>query len=121
MLLDLLERLQEIFKSCKVKLTEEQLNNLKELLEWHSGGIIPSSVVKRELKISYNEVHSLMIFLMTKGIVKSKYKVYCENDNITGTAKVYDDPAEIPITICDRCDKGCSLINNIVVEFEVCI
>ncbi len=75
--------------------------------------------MKRELKISYEETHKLMIFLMTKGLLKTKYKIYCENDMITGMAKTYDDPAEIPISTCDRCDRGCSLIKNLVVEFEV--
>lgn len=121
MLLDLSERLQKELANYKVKLTEKQIKNLCETLEWHNGGIIPASIIKRELKISFEDTHKLMIYLMTKGFLKSKYRIYCENDMISGVNKSYNDPAEIPMIICDRCDKGCSLIKNLVVEFEVCI
>ena len=121
MLLDLSEKLQKVLANYKVQLTEKQIKNLCETLEWYKGGIIPATVIRRELNISFEDTHKLMIYLMTKGILKSKYRIYCENDTISGVRKVYDDPAEIPMIICDRCDKGCSLIKNLVVEFEVCI
>lgn len=121
MLLGLLEKLQKTLESYDKKFTEKQIKDLAEVLEWCKDGILPARVVKRELNISYKEVHSLMIYLMTKGMLKAKYKVYCENDMLNGMANTYDDPAEIPLTICDRCDRGCSLIKNLVVEFEVCI
>lgn len=121
MLLDLLEKLRKILENYSNPLTESQIKDLAEILEWNNGGILYATVVKRELNISYEETHRLMIYLMTKGILKTKYKIYCENDMITGSSKIYDDPAEVPISICDRCDKGCSLIRNLVVEFEVCV
>lgn len=121
MLLDLLVKLQKILENYNPKLTEKQIQNLLEVLKYYNGGILPASVVKRELNISYKETHELMVYLMTKHILKSQYKIYCENDIITGAAKIYDDPAQIPVSICDRCDKRCSLIKNLVVEFEVCI
>lgn len=121
MLLNLLVKLQKILENYNPKLTENQIKNLSEALEFYNGGILPANIIKRELKISYKETHELMIYLMTKNVLKAKYKIYCENDMFTGTADVYDDPAQIPVSICDRCDKGCSLIKNLVVEFEVCI
>lgn len=121
MLLDLLEKLHKILENYSPTLNENQIKNLSEALEWNKGGILPANVVKRELKISYEETHKLMIYLMRKGLLKSKFKIYCENDIITGVSKVYDDPAEIPVEVCDRCDKGCTLIKNLVVVFEVCV
>ncbi len=121
MLLDLLEKLPKILENCNITLNESQVETLAEALINFNGGILPSRVLKRELKISYEETHKLMIFLMTRGILKSKYKIYCENDMLTGVSKIYDDPAEIPVSICDRCNRGCSLIKNLVVEFEVCL
>lgn len=121
MLSDLLGKLQEILKNYNIKLNNEQIRKLEELLSFYKGGIIPTAVVKRTLNISYAETHNLMIFLMTKNILKSKYKIHCENDLVTGAGKIYDDPAEIPIELCDRCERGCALIKNLVVEFEVVI
>lgn len=121
MLLDLLEKLPKILENCSIVLNENQIKTLAEALIKFNEGILPARVLKRELKISYEETHKLMIFLMTKGFLKSKYKIYCENDMITGASKIYDDPAEIPVSTCDRCNRGCSLIKNLVVEFKVCL
>lgn len=120
MLLDLLGKLHEVLANCKVSLNDSQINELESLLQFHHKGIIPASVVRRELKISYEETHKLMIFLMTQGYLKSKYRIYCENDVFTGGSNVYDDPSQIPVEVCDRCEKGCALIKNLMVEFEVC-
>lgn len=120
MLLDLLGELQDKLKTCNVKLDEDQIQKLREALIFHKGGVLPAKVLKKDLKISYTDTHKLMIFLMTKGYLKSIYKIYCENDIITGASKTYDDPAEIPVEICDRCDRGCALIKNLKVEFKVC-
>lgn len=121
MLLDLLGNLQKILENCKIKLDDLQLKALAETLEYHKGGILPANVLKRELNISYADVHSLMTYLSTQGILKVKYKVYCENDAVTGASRVYDDIADIPVSICDRCQKECVLLKNIYIEFEVCI
>ncbi|XZI67586.1 hypothetical protein ACSXEI_00305 [Clostridium perfringens] len=116
-----MEKLQKILENYNPELTEKQIKDLSEVLEFHNHGILPASVVKRILKISYKETHELMVYLMTKDMLKPKYKVYCENDMVTGAVKIYDDPAQVPVSFCDRCDKGCSLIKNLVVEFEVCV
>lgn len=121
MLSNLLERLRVILENYKIRLNETQMTNLAVALDFHNGGIIPAKIIKRELNISYEETHKLMTFLSTKGILKPKYRVYCENDVITGASKIYNDPAEIPIDVCDRCEKECILIKNLLVEFEVCI
>lgn len=121
MLLDLLEKLQRELENYNTELNEKQIEDLSKVLKFHNHGILPAAVVKRTLKISYKETHELMVYLMTKEMLKAKYKVYCENDTVTGVAKTYDDPAQVPVSICDRCDKGCSLIKNLVVEFEVCV
>ncbi|KEI16920.1 hypothetical protein Z959_08820 [Clostridium novyi B str. ATCC 27606] len=82
--------------------------------------MIPSKVVKRELKVSYEEVHRLMTFLSTKEILKPKYKILCENNCLTGASKSYDDLDDIPINICDRCERECVLLEKVIIEFEVC-
>lgn len=121
MLLVLLEKLERILENFKVKLNKNQLHNLAETLIYYNDSIVPAKVIKRELKISYSDTHDLMIFLQIKGILIPKYKIYCENDSITGVSKIYDDPKDIPVEICDRCDRECTLIKNLVVEFKVCI
>lgn len=119
MLLNLLGKLQKELESYNLDF--EKIKNLKEVLIFYRNGIVPSQVIKRELSISYEETHKLMILLMTKGLLKAKYKVFCENETTTGLSNTYDDPSEIPVSICDRCDKRCTMIKNLVVEFEVCI
>ncbi|MBY6789188.1 hypothetical protein HYH43_07020 [Clostridium botulinum] len=119
MLSSSLEKLEKILESCKIKLNNEQIKKLRETLQHYSNGILPTRVLKRELSISFEDTHKLMTFLSTKRILIPKYKIYCDKDELTGASKVYDDPSDIPIKTCDRCEEGCILIERLVVEFKV--
>lgn len=121
MLSNLLEQLQGILKNCNVKLNDKQIKCLKQTLIYHKGGILPASVLKRELDIPYPEIHRLMSFLSTSRILMPIYKISCENNMNTGMEKVYRNIFEIPVEVCDRCEKECVILKNIIVEFEVCM
>jgi len=94
---------------------------LLETLDYYKGGVLPASVLKREMNIEYSEVNKLMSYLSTVNILKARYKVYCKDDIITGKIKIYYNISDIPLITCDECEKECTLINNIIVEFEVCM
>ncbi|MBP2032586.1 hypothetical protein J2Z42_001258 [Clostridium algifaecis] len=119
MLLNLSEKLQKLLKNCKVFLNGDQIESLAEILEFYNNGILPAKILKHKLEITYKDVHTLMTCLAIKGILRVKYRIYCENDSITGASKIYDDIEDIPVSVCDRCDKRCTLIKNVIVEFEV--
>ena len=106
-------------EKCDIKLDDNQINRLFETLQFHEKGILPASVLKREVGISYDETHKLMIYLATVNILKPVYRIYCENDMETGAGKIYNKLSEIPIKTCDRCDKKCILLESIYVEFKV--
>lgn len=119
MLSGLLERLHKLLDNYRVQLDNEQIKSLADTLEFHNNGLLPANVLQRELEISYKDIHSIMSYLSTKGILVAKYKIYCENDMNTGASEIYDDIKDIPVKICDRCDRSCALIKNVIVEFEV--
>ena len=119
MLSTLLEKLEIVLNDCKIKLNKSQLNSLAEALSFYKGGIIPISVIRRELRLTNEEVADLMIYMETKGILKSKYKVYCPSKSEGVMETFYDDVRQIPKKYCDKCDENCMYLENIVVVFEV--
>lgn len=119
MLSDLLMKLTNIQSECNVNLNNQQIIELKKILKHFSGGVLPIPTMRRELNISSKEVLELMVYLESKGILKSKFKVYCPDSNACAFEKFYDNLRDVPKKQCDKCDKGCVYIENIIVVFEV--
>lgn len=119
MLLNSLENLKMKLTNCEVNLNNDQIRNLYETLEYHSGGILPLRVLKKELGLSFDETYKLMLFLSIKNILKPVYKVICDYDMETNGGKIYDTISEIATYVCDRCDKKCVLVDSVCVEFRV--
>ncbi|MBS6601458.1 MAG: hypothetical protein ACLR02_06000 [Clostridium sp.] len=119
MLSNLLQKLKNILSDFDKELTEDQVYELSKILEHFSGGIIPMPVIRRELKLTTKETENLMVFLETKGILRSKYRVYCPDSNLCAKETIYNDIRDIPKKKCDRCDNGCLYVENIAVVFEV--
>lgn len=119
MLLNSLENLKMKLTDCEVDLNGNQIIKLYETLEYHSGGILPLSVLKRELSLSFDETYKLMLFLSIKKILKPVYKVICDHDMETNGSKIYNTISEISTYVCDRCNKKCVLVDSVCVEFKV--
>ncbi|EPY2310860.1 hypothetical protein FDE98_02360 [Clostridium sporogenes] len=119
MLSKLLEGLEKALKNYKIKLTDNQIQSLSEILDFYSGGVIPMRTVRRELNLSMDETEDLMIYLETKGILKSAYKVYCPDKSECIREEIYDDVRDIPKAHCDKCDERCIYLKNIIVVFKV--
>ncbi|XZH37067.1 hypothetical protein ACSW82_05695 [Clostridium perfringens] len=110
-----LERLINQWK----KVSQNQVKDLYELLEYFSGGVLPINTVKRILELDNDEVEELMIFLETKGILKSAFKVLCPDKFESIREEIYDDIRKVTKKYCDKCEKGCMYLENIVVVFKV--
>ncbi|MDM0483644.1 hypothetical protein QTG92_09635 [Clostridium perfringens] len=110
--------LKKIMSQWK-KISYNQIKTLLELLDYFNGGIIPISVVKRKLNLTNDEVEDLMIFLETKGILKSAFKVFCSDKFESTREEIYDDIRKIPKKHCDKCEKECMYLENVVVVFKV--
>lgn len=119
MLSILLEKLEHILGNYKEKFNSEQLEGLAKILETYAGGIVPISVVRRELRIDIDKVQDLMVYLESQGILKSMYKVYCPSKSECVREELYDDIRKIPKKYCDKCDENCLYIENISVVFKV--
>ena len=119
MLLNSLENMQMKFRKCSIKLNEKQFKKLYETLQYHDGGILPVRVLKHELELSYEDTHKLMIYLSTIKVLQPVYKVFCENDMMSGASKEYNKLSEIPSRMCDRCYKNCILLESVYIEFKV--
>lgn len=119
MLLNSLENLKMKLTDCDVDLNDNQIKKLYETLEYYSGGILPLSVLKRELGLLFDDTYKLMLFLSIKNILKPVYKVICDHDMETNGGKIYDTISEIATHVCDRCDKKCVLVDSVCVEFKV--
>ena len=118
MLLNSLENLKMKLTNCEVNLNNDQIRNLYETLEQHSGGILPLKALKRELGLSYDETYKIMLYLSVSKILKPVYKIICNHDMETDYGKTYNTISEIA-TICDRCDKKCVLVDSVYVHFKV--
>ncbi|CAI3660815.1 hypothetical protein [Clostridium neonatale] len=119
MLPDLLEKLEQILKNHKLKLNNQQIQTLVEIFNIYSGGVVPISVVRRELKLNINDTQELMIYLESKGILKSMLKVCCPSKPESVREELYDDIRKIPKKYCDKCDENCMYVENISVVFKV--
>lgn len=111
--------MSNVLKSYKVNLSNEKIENLVETLEYYDGGIIPIEVVKRELDLTYDETHDLLIYLARHGILKINYKVWCDNEDTTTEGKIYEHITDVPFGTCSRCEKECRTVNNVIVVFRV--
>lgn len=101
------------------QLTEHQINNLIDLLQYYKGDIVPISVIKRELNISSDEIYNLLINLTKKGYLEMNFKIWCEHSSDTKIKTIYRAIEDIPLDNCDICEKGCKLLNNIIIVFRV--
>ncbi|ALR90193.1 hypothetical protein [Clostridium butyricum] len=119
MLPNLLEKLEQLLKNHNLKLNNQQIQSLAEILDIYSGGIVPISVIRRELKLNINDTQELMIYLEDKGILKSMLKVCCPSKSESVREELYDDIRNIPKKYCDKCDENCMYIENISVVFKV--
>lgn len=119
MLSDLLGRLQKILVNYDINFSEQQIKNLAETLKYYNKSILHPRVLKREMNLSYNQVNDLMIFLETQGILRSKFKTICTEEHSNKVEKIYNSIKEVPLTVCDRCEKECSMLTNVIVVFEV--
>lgn len=119
MLSNLFAKLQEELENYNLNLTSDQMEILEELFDYFKGGTIPMKVIRKKTGLDYKQVHNLMTILVTKKMLKPKYKILCDKDSITGASRTYDSISEIPTKICDRCDELCVILENVSVEFEV--
>lgn len=120
MLSDLSAKLQVILENYELNLTNNQIKEIIELFNFYKGGIIPMKVIKKRVRLQYKEIHKLMIHLVTKNILKPKYKIICENDVATAGGREYDSLLDIPpMKVCDRCSEECIILEKVSVEFEV--
>ncbi len=119
MLPELLENLEKILEGFQYKFTDKQNNEIYNVLQYYNGGILPLGALRRRLNVDMDVVSDLVIYLESKGIVKSMYKVICRSSTNDIREEIYDDIRKIPKKICDKCPEECLYYDNIVVAFKV--
>jgi hypothetical protein len=119
MLLSILEVLKNVLsKYEKLNLSEEDINRLSEIFEHYPNDIIPVSIVKGELKLSYDQANDLMVYLAINNLLQINYKVWCDNTYLDNGGKIYKHITEVPKEVCGRCDKECQVLNNVIIVFR---
>lgn len=119
MLPKLSENLEKILDEFKYSFTKEQIKDIYKLLEYYDDGILPLGAMRRKLRIEMTIAKDLAVYLETKGILKSMYKVICRDNSNDVIEKEYEDIRSIPNKTCDKCSEECLLYENIVVVFKV--
>lgn len=119
MLPNSLEKLGEILKQYEYKFSKEEVAILFDLLDFYKDGIIPMPVIRRKLNLDIDNAWNLLIYLESKGVVKSMYKVYCNIKSEAIREEIYDDIRKVPKKHCDKCEEGCLYIENVGVVFKV--
>ena len=115
-----LQNIKNDLSGCEIKLDEVQIKILYNSMKFYKGGVLPNELIKNKLDISYVDTKKLLTYLSSKGYLKPKFKVKCEHEILGGKFEVYDNFLDIPLTVCDRCPKGCMIANErIIVVFEV--
>lgn len=119
MLSNILERLKTKLNDCPITLNENQIYLLSKIIKLYCNDILPIDVIKDNLKLSYDEVNEVLLYLSRKGFLKMNYKVWCENCNCNSEKQVFENFYDIPIEVCDRCDKRCRKIDNIIIVYRL--
>lgn len=112
MQLNILSKLREI-------LTENQINELNEFLEFHNGGYITSGDVSNRLDISFEDAKNVTKELFRYNYTDMKFKIYCNNEIDMCETETFDSIEDIPNEKCEKCEKGCSILPNIIIIYKV--
>lgn len=119
MLLSILEVLKSVLSQYeKINLSEEKIKYLAEILSYYNDDLVPVSIVKRELNLTYEQTNELMVYLTTRDILEINYKIWCDNEYLYNSSKVYRHITEVPKDICYKCDKECQVLSNVVIVFR---
>lgn len=108
-------------KSAEISLIENKviLEKLKSYLEYYEGSNISSNELANKLNISYSDAKKVMNELLKNKIVDMLFKVYCSNEIDLEEPEIYDNIEDIPSNECDKCDKKCSVLKNIIIIYKV--
>lgn len=111
--------LSTIYGELKEILNDQQIEELKEFLDFQYNSYISCNNVANHLNISYDKAKKLSIILLKNDILDMNFKVYCDNEIDICNQTVYENIQDIPEWICDNCEKGCSILKNIIVIYKV--
>lgn len=119
MLLDILNVLKvALSKYEKINLSEEEIRTLGEILDYYRDDLVPVSIVKRDLKLTYEQANDLMVFLAKHDILEINYKIWCDNEYLYNSGDVYRHIIDVPKDICNKCEKECQILKNVVIVFR---
>ncbi|CAM2938881.1 hypothetical protein HAHI6034_05840 [Hathewaya histolytica] len=112
MLLDIYGRLKEILKT-------QQIKDLDKFLEYQYNSYISCSDIANHLNITYNEAKKIINILLENDILKMNFKVFCKCEIDINTQNIYESIEDIPEEICSNCEKGCSVLKNVIIVYKV--
>jgi hypothetical protein len=120
MLLNILDQLKVIVNTIdEIQLDESRLKILEVILKKYDKSILPIDLVKDKLRLNYEQTNTLLITLAKNNILQLNYKIWCDNSVTNSNQLIYTDFLDIPMEVCENCNKQCRVVNNIVVVYRV--
>lgn len=98
---------------------EEELNELSNFLKYHKKSHVTSNDIANRLDISYEDAKAVVKLLLGFDMLEMNFKVYCSNSCEADNDTIYESIEDIPNEICVFCEKGCSILKNIIVIYKV--
>lgn len=61
----------------------------------------------------------MLTYLSKQGYLEVNFKIWCEHAADTNIETIYRAITDIPLNECGICEKGCKLLNNVIIVFRV--
>jgi len=99
-------------------LTKKELGELDSFLSYQNDSYITCNELANRLNIEYELAKKVINELIKMHIVQMCFKVYCNNFDMSNE-EIYSNIEDIPNEECDGCEKGCSVLKNIIVIYKI--
>lgn len=105
-------------KTVCQELDDNKISILEDFLEYQINSYITYNDIANKINISSTSAKKIINELIKADIIDMCFKLCCNNEMDMDDI-IYYDIKDIPDEECDGCEKGCSIIKNVIVLYKV--
>lgn len=100
------------------ELDDNKITILKDFLQYQFNSYISYNDIANKINISSSSAKKIINELIKADIIDMCFKLCCNNE-MDMDDRIYNDIRDIPDEKCDGCEKGCSILKNVIVLYKV--
>lgn len=108
-----------IYMKLNKILNKDQIEKLDSFLSFQYEAHVSCNDIANSLDITYENAKKIVRILLKEDILKMSFRIYCKNELDTCDQATYESIEDIPDEPCSNCERGCSILKNVIIVYKV--